>query len=105
MFVSMVLLQLKSVLMSMVSVATKGQNDAPIQGWYLWPCWGLRDLPLLGPCPLECTAPSPIVMMLSGPKLLPKDMSGSVAQPQQESLLMSVALIISDVSADAWGLG
>lgn len=76
--------------MSMARVATKNHNNAWVVGHQLRPCWGLRDKPLLGPCPSEQTVLPPGSRVKARPKLLPLAISGPMVLLQLGSVLMYV---------------
>ena len=75
----MALFQSGSELMSLVPVTTKGHGDAWGLPHLLRLCWDLRALPPLGPCRSGWPTLPPGAMMMSGPELLPKVMSGSMS--------------------------
>lgn len=77
--VSMALFQSGSELMSLVPVTTKGHGNAWGLAHLLRPCWDLRALLPLGPCRSGWPTLPPGDMMMSGPELLPRVMSGSMS--------------------------
>lgn len=86
--------------MSVIHVATKGRMDVWSLGCRLWSCCCLRAV-----VPSESHALSPGAMVISGPRLLPRTMSGFMVLPQLGSALISVAHGNIKGHTEAQGLG
>lgn len=101
-----VLPQSGSVLLSMVTVATKDHIDARGRlGHNLWPWWYLRAVQPPGTCWSERPVLSPRVIVLScGPGLLLSATSGSVDLQQPGSELISMTPFTIQGHADGQGL-
>lgn len=78
MFESMTLWHLESVLMSVAHVVTRGHTDACGLGYNLCVCWCLKIMPP-GTCQSELSLLPYGAIVLSWPRLLPRDISGPVA--------------------------
>lgn len=76
--------------MSTARVATKNHKNSWVVGHQLRPCWGLRNMPLLGPCPSERTVLPPGFRGKTRPKLLPLAISGPMVLLQLGPVLMYV---------------
>lgn len=76
---SVVPLQLQSVLMSMDPIIIKGCADARGLGQHLRPCWYVRVMQLLEPYRSECPVLPLGAMVIPGTELQPRAMSASMA--------------------------
>lgn len=82
--------------MSLAPVTSKGHGDARGLVCLLRPCCCLRVMLQLCHADLEWPALPPEPLIMFGPKLLPRAMSGSMSLHQLGSVLMSMASVVTE---------